>query len=58
MTCSLPEVVSVSANVLSALQLLELGTVYHLMLSQQTLLRRLKNVYKDLIFETLYFNIQ
>ena len=34
MTCSLPEVVSVSVseNVLSALQLLELGTVCHLML--------------------------
>ena len=42
---TLPEVVSVSANVLSALQFLELGTVCHLMLSQRTLLRHSKPSY-------------
>jgi len=55
MTCSLLEVVSVSANVLSALQLLERGTVCHLMLSQQTLLRQLRN---DLpVFKTLFSHL-
>ena len=55
---SLPEVISVSANVLLALQLLELGTVCHLMLSQQTLLGHFKKRLKTFLFSKHYFNIQ
>ena len=57
MTCSFPEVVSVSANVLSALQLLELGTVCHMMLSQQTLYKTFEKRLKTFLFSQHYFHI-